>query len=132
MNFFKIKSEIYFITQRSQGAGGQNVNRTNSSITLKWAYQVSPVLSPEQKQTISHKLSSRINDEGEIYIRCEVHRDQLQNKKETLDRLEALLKQAFFKPKKRVATKPTRSSVKKRLDSKSKHSEKKRQRRLLD
>lgn len=128
MRFLTIKSEVYFIAQRSQGAGGQHVNRTNSAVTLKWHFRESAGLSDEEKETIAHKLKNRINEEGELYIRSEVHRDQHMNRSEAFEKLESMLQQALFKPKKRIASKPTRSSVKKRVDSKVKHGAKKRER----
>lgn len=128
MRFLIIKSEVFFIVQRSHGAGGQHVNRTNSAVTLKWYFRESAGLSDEEKATIAIKLKNRINEEGELYIRSESHRDQQMNRSESIEKLEGLLQQALFKPKKRVASKPTRSSVKKRVDSKVKHGAKKKER----
>ena len=120
-----IESEIYFLTQRSQGSGGQNVNRTNSAVTLQWFYKESLGLSLEQKEMIELKLSSRINEEGILYLRREIHRDQLKNKKDAISELYKILEKCFFKPKKRIATAPSRGAIKKRLKSKKIHSEKK-------
>lgn len=120
-----IKKEIFFIVQRSQGSGGQHVNRTNSAVTLQWYYQESQGLTDEEKSFISNKLASRINEDSVLYIRREIHRDQLQNKKEAIDELFRILEKCFFKPKKRVATRPSRSSVRERLKDKKTHSEKK-------
>lgn len=115
--------EVYFEYTRSRGPGGQHVNRTQSAAILRWHVPTSNSYSEEDKAKILEKLGNYINSEGFLSLRSDQFRDQDQNRKACLDRLDQLLKQALFKPKKRVKTKPTRSSVKKRLDSKRKHSE---------
>lgn len=119
----KIQLEVSFTAQRSRGPGGQNVNRTNSSVQLRWAFADSFSLNSEQKSLIAEKLATWITRENILYIRSDVHRDQEMNKKECLDRLKKLLQQAFFKPKPRKATKPTYSSQLKRKDSKRRKGE---------
>lgn len=128
MKFSVIEQEIFFVTSRSQGAGGQHVNRTNSAVTLRWYFQESQGLSSEEKQMVAQKLASRINEEGELYIKREIHRDQSMNRKDAIETLHQLLIQAFYKPKKRVASKPTKSSIKKRLQHKKLHGQKKKDR----
>lgn len=115
--------EFTFEVTRSRGPGGQNVNRTNSAVILRWDYQDSGVSTEEQKRIISNKLANMINVENEIYIRSEESRDQDQNKKLCLNKLEILLQKAFFVPKKRIKTRPSRSSVERRIKSKKKASE---------
>ncbi len=115
--------EIEFISQRSRGPGGQNVNKTNSSVQLRWSYLESQILNDEQKSTIRRKLSAIINTENVLYIRSDVHRDQDMNKKEVLQRLQQSLIKAFHKPKPRRATKPTKSSQRKRVETKRHKSE---------
>jgi len=119
----EIAKEITFTMQRSRGPGGQNVNRTNSSVQLRWSYKTSIQLSEEQKFLVAQKLPNWISKEGVILIRSDVHRDQDMNKKETLQRLEKLLQMAFFKPKKRRPTKPTKSSRIKRQENKKRRGE---------
>lgn len=128
MKFSIIENEIFFITSRSQGAGGQHVNKTNSAVTLRWYYQESNGLSAEEKHLVKLKLSNRINEEGEFYLRREIHRDQSMNRKDAIEALRELLTAAFHKPKKRIASKPTKSSVRKRLNAKATHSQKKKDR----
>lgn len=128
MKFSIIEQEIFFVTSRSQGAGGQHVNRTNSAVTLRWYFRESQGLSEEEKQIVENKLAARINEDGELYIKREIHRDQAMNRKDAIQTLHQLLAQAFFKPKKRVASKPTKSSVKKRLNTKKIHGQKKKDR----
>lgn len=116
-------SEMDFSYVRSRGPGGQNVNRTNSAAVLRWNLAASQVFSEEQKGRLLAKLASQLTEDGDLIIRSDVHRDQDQNRSECIARLHALLRKALFVPKRRVATKPTRSSVKKRLDSKRRHAE---------
>lgn len=116
-------SEMDFTYARSRGPGGQNVNRTNSAAILRWNLLSSQVLSEDLKARLSQKLASQLTEDGDLLIRSDVHRDQDQNRSECIARLHAILRKALFVPKKRVATKPSRSSVRKRLDTKRKHSE---------
>lgn len=120
--------EIDFQVQRSRGPGGQNVNRTNSSVQLRWSYLDSSVLSEEQKNRITVKMQKWMNKENVILIRSDVHRDQDMNKKEVLTRLQKALTEGFHQPKKRTATKPTYGSKVRRKKSKSAHSDLKKSR----
>ncbi len=110
--------EFDFVSQRSRGPGGQNVNKTNSSVQLRWDFRSSQILSEEQKDIIQKKMSAIINTDGIVFIRSDVFRDLDQNRKEVLNRLQERLAKAFHKPKARRATKPTYSSQKKRVESK--------------
>ncbi|WP_413557249.1 alternative ribosome rescue aminoacyl-tRNA hydrolase ArfB [Bdellovibrio sp. HCB209] len=115
--------EFDFTYARSRGPGGQNVNRTNSAAILRWNLRDSQGLPENIKARLLEKLATQLTDDGDILIRSEEFRDQDQNRSACLKKLQALLAKALFVPKKRVATKPTRSSVRKRLDSKKRHSE---------
>ncbi|QLY27410.1 aminoacyl-tRNA hydrolase [Bdellovibrio sp. KM01] len=115
--------EFDFTYARSRGPGGQNVNRTNSAAILRWNLRDSQALPENIKGRLLEKLASQLTVDGDILIRSEEFRDQDQNRSACLKRLQSLLQKALFVPKKRVATKPTRSSVRKRLDSKKRHSE---------
>lgn len=123
--------EFDFSYARSRGPGGQNVNRTNSAAILRWNLLNTQAFSEEVKQRLIHKLSSQLTSEGDLLIRSEEQRDQDQNRSACIRKLQALLKKALFVPKKRVATKPTRSSVRKRLDTKRHQSETKSLRRKV-
>ncbi len=115
--------EFEFVVMRSRGPGGQNVNKTNSAVQLRWNLWNSTSLPPELQSILLQKLGSQLTSEGELLIRSEGSRDQDANKKACLEKLLSLLEKALFVPKKRFKTKPTRSSQRKRLDSKSKRSE---------
>ena len=119
MNLPKIPwSEFEFTYVRSRGPGGQNVNKTNSAVILRWNISKSSVFSNEIKERILTKLQHRLTEDGDIIIRSDIHRDQDQNRSECLERLTDLLLKALFVPKKRIKTKPTKSSQQRRVDSK--------------
>lgn len=127
----EIKREVYFVAVRSRGPGGQNVNKVSSAAVLYWSFENSNLISDIQKNLIRHKLLSAVNKEGQLYTRSDEFRDLERNKSRCLEKLEILLRQAFHKPKKRTATKPTRSSKLKKRESKSRRSETKQMRQKL-
>jgi ribosome-associated protein len=120
-----IAGELVFTSSRSSGPGGQNVNKVNSKVTLRWHVKDSTLLSPEEKELILQKLANHLTVEGVLLLSAQDKRSQLQNKEEVLLKLADLLTRAFAKKKKRKATKPSKSSVQARLDKKKKHSDKK-------
>jgi ribosome-associated protein len=116
-------AELDFSYARSRGPGGQNVNRTNSAAVLRWNLAASQVFSEEQKIRLQQKLASKLTSEGDLVLRSDVHRDQDQNRSECIRKLHEILSRALFVHKKRVATKPTKSSVRKRVEGKKLHGE---------
>lgn len=124
----ELYQEISFEFTRSRGAGGQHVNRTESAVILRWNLLETRAFSAIEKDRLIYKLSSQLTKEGELLVRAEVHRDQDSNRKEAVRKFEEILEKALFVPKKRIKTKPTKSSQRKRLDSKKKDSQKKRMR----
>jgi ribosome-associated protein len=125
-----VASELEFVTSRSSGPGGQNVNKVNTKVTLRWPVVASVILSSEERETITQKLASRITLEGELVISAQDKRSQLQNKEAALAKLDELLTKAFVKKKKRKATKPSKVAVQKRIESKKRQGEKKKMRRV--
>jgi ribosome-associated protein len=121
--------ECRFSASRSSGPGGQNVNKVNTQVTLRFDVQHSELLEEEEKRTIFEKLSSYISGEGIFVLNAQTHRSQLQNKEEVISRFRQLIEKAFMPKKIRRASKPSKASVQKRLDDKRRQSEKKSQRR---
>lgn len=125
MNISELIKELKFKTSRSGGAGGQHVNKVSSKVELIFDIENSKHLSDEEKQLVSTKLSNRIDNEGLLHLQCDETRSQLKNKEIVIERFNGLLKKALTPIKKRKPTKPSKSSIKKRLDAKKKISEKK-------
>jgi len=120
--------EIEFEYVRSRGPGGQHVNRTNSAALLRWNVGDSQVFGLEEKDQIYHRLENVVTKDGDLIVRSEEFRDQAQNRQRALEKLDSLLEQAFFTPKKRYKTKPTRASKVKRYEQKTRRGQVKKQR----
>lgn len=119
------ETEFSYKTSRSSGPGGQNVNKLNTRVELRFDVTGSLLLSENEKKKIKSKLANRINSNGELLITSQSERSQLKNKHAATERFYQLLTLALQPVKKRKATRPTRSSVEKRLDKKRLMSEKK-------
>mgnify|MGYP005749654505 CR=1 FL=1 len=117
--------ELQFQASRSGGAGGQNVNKVATKVELRFHVHDSALLSDEEKTLVLEKLAGRINSEGYLLLTCQTERSQLQNKEACISKFYELLRQALTRQKKRKATKPTKTSVRKRLEVKKKQSQKK-------
>ena len=122
MNKIDITKEIEFQTARSGGKGGQNVNKVETMVEGYFHIDKSLILSEQQKEILTRKLASKVNSEGFLQVKSQVHRSQLENKQEVVEKMHLLIEQALKKEKKRIATKPSKAAKAKRLDSKKKQS----------
>ncbi len=109
--------EIELHAIRSQGAGGQNVNKVSSAIHLRFDVTGSS-LTAAIKDRLLKKADQRISKEGVIVIKAQIHRTQEKNRFEALQRLAELIKSACVIPRHRIATKPSKGSVTKRIETK--------------
>lgn len=115
--------ELKFEAARSSGAGGQSVNRTESAVALRWNIATSPSLDEDTRAKVLRRLQNWITTDGDILIKCQEHRSQKQNKDSCIEKLVSLMERAFIEPKKRIKTKPTKSSQRKRVEEKKSRSE---------
>lgn len=121
------ENDLRFTFIHSSGPGGQKVNKTASAVQLKFNV-ASSSLPDGLKSRLFHKLSNQLTKSGDILVFARVHRSQEKNRAEAVKRFVRLLKSALYIKKKRKKTKPTKSSNFKRLSSKRKRSDIKRQR----
>jgi len=121
----RLMPELVFTTSRSSGPGGQNVNKVNTKVTLRWHVAASKILTAEEQLFLLAKLARYLTTEGEVVISAQEKRSQPENKLLALAKLDRLLVKAYERPKPRKATKPSKGAVQKRLEQKKKHSDKK-------
>jgi ribosome-associated protein len=107
---------------RASGPGGQNVNKVSSAVQLRFDARTSRSLPNDVSIRLQRLAGSRLTNEGVIVITANRHRSQDQNRDEARERLFAMIREAANPPPPRRATKPTKASKKRRLDSKSRHS----------
>lgn len=111
-------AEFNFQTSRSSGPGGQNVNKVSSKVELRFNVAQSLLLHEEEKLLLFSKLSNKINLDQELILVSQSDRSQLKNKETVIAKFYQLLEKTLTPTRKRIKTKPTRSSVEKRLESK--------------
>jgi len=121
-------SELRLQFVRSSGPGGQHVNKTATQVEVIFDVAGSPSFTDAQKRRVRAALRSYMNSQGELRLTCQSTRSQHRNREEALARLKALLTQALRVPRRRKSTRPTRSSVERRIQRKKRRAELKRQR----
>lgn len=114
-------SEIEESFVRASGPGGQHVNTTATAVQLRFDVRGSPSLPDDVRRRLERMAGSRLTLDGVLVLHAQGHRSQKRNREEALARLVALIRAAARPPTPRKATKPTRSSQRRRLDHKKKH-----------
>lgn len=127
-----LSSEFIFQASRSSGPGGQNVNKVNSKIELRFNIQNSSVLTDNQKEILVSKLAAKISLDGFLIVVSQRDRSQLVNKEDAIRKTYELIEKALRPVKRRKSTRPTRSSVEKRLEGKRIKADIKQNRQKLD
>lgn len=127
-----LMQELKFKAIRSSGAGGQHVNKVSSKVELTFDITNSRSLSAFEKERIINKLSSRLTKENVLILQVDESRSQHKNKALVINRLFDLLENALKIEKKRKRTRPTKSSIEKRIRKKKKDALKKAHRRRPD
>ena len=112
-----LTGELIYSSSRSSGPGGQNVNKVNTRIELRFNLTGSALLNDEEKSKIQAVLGNRINKEGFLILVSQSERSQLANKKKVTERFYILLQKALLPVKKRKPTRPTLASKERRIES---------------
>ncbi|MGE4158442.1 MAG: alternative ribosome rescue aminoacyl-tRNA hydrolase ArfB [Planctomycetota bacterium] len=131
-NVFIPRHAVEVHSARSSGKGGQHVNKTSSKAELHVSMEGIEGLSPRALERLRSLAQHRLDAEGRLLLVCDLHREFRRNLDETLEKAARLIRQSLKEPKIRRATKATRSSKLRRLESKGRRSEIKKRRRSLD
>jgi ribosome-associated protein len=111
-------AEVRFVASRSQGPGGQNVNKVASRVTLLFDVDGAPSLTESQRRRLRERLPGRISGDGILRVSSQRHRSQAANRRAALERFAALLAEALRPRTSRVATRPTAASRERRIADK--------------
>lgn len=115
--------EFQFSHARSGGPGGQNVNKTNTKVTLRWAVRTSPSLPPAVKERFLKRYARRITGSGELVLSSQRYRDQSRNLSDCLEKLRQMVLEVAEAPKLRRPTRASRASRERRLQDKKRRSQ---------
>ncbi len=132
MNKEILLKELQFKAIRSSGTGGQHVNKVSSKVVLSFDVKQSEGLSNKEKYLLYKSWSSRLTNKDMILLECDEVRSQLQNKQKVITRFFELLTSGLFVPKRRITTKPSKSSIKRVKEKKKRRSDLKNSRRKPD
>lgn len=128
----EFENEFIFTATRSSGPGGQNINKVNTRVELRFSVGNSTLLSVDEKEMILKKLGSKINREGELLLTSQSERSQLMNRQKVTEKFYIIVSKALTVAKKRKATRPTSASVLKRIEEKRLLGQKKNMRKQSD
>ena len=124
--------ELSIAFARSGGPGGQNVNKVASKVELRWNPTTSMALGLDDRVWLLSRLKNRLTTEGDLIVTSTLTRDQLKNRDDAMSKLTLIVRTALDRPKARRATKPSRSSKRRRIEGKRHRAEIKRNRRIDD
>jgi ribosome-associated protein len=119
-------SEFLVLTSRSSGPGGQNVNKVNTKVEIHFNVQLSAGLTASEKELICKNLKNRINSAGELIVKSQSERTQLDNRKKALEKLLFMISAGLIIKPERKPTSPSKKSRAERLDEKKKRGQTKR------
>lgn len=121
-------AELREAASRSGGPGGQHVNKTSTRVTLRWNARESRALSDTRRRRLLRRLATRLTRSGDLVVHASRHRSRARNRELARERLAELVRDAIAAPKRRVATKPSKASKSRRVETKRARSSVKRTR----
>jgi len=121
--------EVAFVTSRSGGPGGQNVNKLETRVALRFDLAGSAALSEEQKARLRERIATRITKDGVLQVTSQRHRTQAANREAAVERFAELLRENLREEPPRKQTRPSRAAKARRLEAKRRQSNRKRERR---
>ncbi|HUS30910.1 MAG TPA: alternative ribosome rescue aminoacyl-tRNA hydrolase ArfB [Kofleriaceae bacterium] len=124
--------ELGIAFARSGGPGGQNVNKVASKVELRWNPTTSTAVADADRSYLVSRLANKLTTEGDLIVTSTLTRDQIKNRNDAMSKLALIVRAALDRPKKRFATKPTRSSKRRRVEGKRHRAEIKKNRRADD
>lgn len=120
--------EVSWVTSRSGGPGGQNVNKLETRVTLRFDLAGSAALTEEEKARLRERLATRITKEGILQVTSQRHRTQAANREAAAERLAELVRENLRQEAPRKKTRPSRAAKARRVEAKRRHSQRKRER----
>lgn len=125
LKYRDFNSELLFTASRSGGPGGQNVNKVNTKVELRFHVESSQLLTEKEKVLLHARLEKKLTDDGFLIVTSQSERSQLKNREAAFEKFAQILDKALKVNKKRKSTKPTKSAVEKRLTGKKLEADKK-------